>query len=46
MTSEGAAIVGAAGRSPSGLALVADSVRGIGMMAAATYIQQHLSLLK
>ena len=45
MTSEGPPVVGAAGRSPSGLALVADSVRGIGMMASATYIQQQTSFL-
>lgn len=36
MTAEGPPDSGAAGRSPSGLALVADSVRGIGMIAAST----------
>ena len=37
MTAEGPPDSGAAGRSPSGLALVADSVRGMGRMAACTY---------
>ena len=36
MTAEGPPSLGSAGRSPSGRARVADSVLGIGMIAAAT----------
>ena len=36
MTAEGPPSFGSAGRSPSGRARVADSVLGIGMIAAAT----------
>ncbi len=42
MTAEGPPPVGSAGLNPSGRALVADSVLGMGMIAAATCMTRHL----